>query len=291
VLAREHGGRVVALTMPVPAPMCMSFGTYCALWLLPGWEPVLRRPVPERARMLRDASVRAELMAGARTSPLGGMARFDDYIIGDTYSSANDGLTGRRVREIAAERGVDDTFAVLVDIVVADDFRTVLWPRDPRANAAGPADDAGVLADVWQRDDVVLGGSDGGAHLDRMCGAPYVSRFLGDCLRGRRLLPLERAVQLITDAPARLYGLRDRGRVVVGGHADLVVFDPATIDAGPPTLVNDLPGGSVRMIADPIGIHRVFVNGAETVRDGRPTGATAGAVLRSGRDCDTVSTR
>ena len=49
----------------------------------------------------------------------------------------------------------------------------------------------------------MLGGSDAGAHLDRMCGAPYTTRFLGDCLRGRKLGPLERAVQMITDEPAR----------------------------------------------------------------------------------------
>lgn len=291
VRARELGGRVVALTMPVPAPMCLSFDTYCALWLLPGWEPILRRPVIERAQLLRDPAVRAEMQARAQTSALGGLARFDDYIIGDTYSAANEGLTGRRVHEIATDRGIDDAFEALVDVLVCDDFRTVLWPRDPRDNAAGNPDDGGVYADVWQRDDVLLGGSDGGAHLDRMCGAPYVTRFLGDCVRGRRVLPLERAVQLLTDAPARLYGLRDRGRVAVGYHADLVVLDPSTVDAGPPKLVNDLPGGSVRMVADPIGVHRVFVNGAETVADGRPTAATAGVVLRSGRDTDTVTTR
>ena len=144
---------------------------------------------------------------------------------------------------------------------------------------------------MWQKEDVLLGGSDGGAHLDRMCGAPYVTRFLGDCLRGRQVLGLERAVQLISDAPARLYGLRDRGRITEGYFADLVVLDPATVDAGPPTLVHDLPGGSVRMLADPVGVHRVFVNGVETVTDGSPTGATAGTVLRSGRNTDTVSTR
>ena len=48
-------------------------------------------------------------------------------------------------------------------------------------------------------------------------------------LRGRKLVPLERAVQLITDEPARLFGLRDRGRLAEGCHADLVVFDPETV--------------------------------------------------------------
>ena len=62
----------------------------------------------------------------------------------------------------------------------------------------------------------MLGGSDAGAHLDRMCGAPYTTRFLADCLRGRQLVSLERAVQLITDAPAPLFGLRDRGVLARG---------------------------------------------------------------------------
>jgi N-acyl-D-aspartate/D-glutamate deacylase len=290
--AREIGGRVVALSMPVPAPMCMSLNTFCALWLIPGWDAVLRLPKPEKARMLQDPAVRADLMAQAGQSALGGMTRFGGYIIGDTYSTANEGMSGRRVREIAAERGIDDDFEALVGIVLADDFRTVLWPRDPRDNLTGNlGEDFPAYADVWQREDVLLGGSDGGAHLDRMCGAPYVTRFLGDCLRGRQVLGLERAVQLISDAPARLYGLRDRGRIAEGSFADVVVLDPTTVDAGPPTLVHDLPGGSVRMLADPVGVHRVFVNGVETVTDGSPTGATAGTVLRSGRNTDTVSTR
>jgi N-acyl-D-aspartate/D-glutamate deacylase len=123
-----------------------------------------------------------------------------------------------------------------------------------------------------------------------MCGAPYPTQFLGDALRGRRLLPLERAVQLITDVPARLFGLRDRGRIEVGSHADIVVFDPDTIDAGPPTLVPDLPGESPRLIAESIGVQHVFVNGTETIAGGTPTGTTPGKVLRSGRDTVTVRT-
>ena len=52
--ARELGGRVVALTMPVIVPMNMSFLNYCALNLMPGWGPILDAPVPERIEQLRD---------------------------------------------------------------------------------------------------------------------------------------------------------------------------------------------------------------------------------------------
>src|SRR5262249_50180462 len=112
----------------------------------------------------------------------------------------------------------------------------------------------------------------------------------GDCLRGRKLVPLERAVQLITDAPARLFGLRGRGRIAPGWQADLVLFDPATVDTLPAYLDNDLPSGAIRLKADAVGVHRVFVNGVETVRDGQTSGALPGVVLRSGRDTETVAT-
>lgn len=137
----------------------------------------------------------------------------------------------------------------------------------------------------------MIGGSDAGAHLDRMCGAPYTTRFLGDMLRGRRLVTLEDAVRMITDDPARLIGLRDRGRLAEGYFADVVIFDPETIGSAPATLVEDLPAGTARLTAEAEGIAHVFVNGIETVRDNAATGALAGTVLRSGRDTETVSTR
>jgi N-acyl-D-aspartate/D-glutamate deacylase len=147
-----------------------------------------------------------------------------------------------------------------------------------------------LRAETWQHEDVMLGGSDAGAHLDRMCGAPYTTRFLGDATRGRRLVPLERAVQMITRDPARLFGLRGRGTLAAGGHADIVLFDPATVGAEDARLVRDLPGTGPRLTAGSTGVVRVLVGGVETVRDGAATGATPGAVLRSGRDTVTVAT-
>ncbi|CAL9475797.1 N-acyl-D-amino-acid deacylase family protein [Streptomyces sp. enrichment culture] len=287
--AREAGGRVVALTMPILTPMNMSLGTFCALNLIPGWGDILSLPVPERIARLRDPAVRAEMLRRADSKEAGvfrRLARFDRYVIGDTYSAANEGLTGRVVADIAAERG-QDPFGCLVEICAADELRTVLWPM-PTDN---DPDSWELRRRTWEHPDVLLGGSDAGAHLDRMCGAPYTTRFLGDCLRGRKLVGLERAVQMLTDEPARLFGLRERGRVQQGWHADLVLFDPERIDAGPATLVHDLPGDSPRLDSRATGIVGVWVNGVETVRDDQVTGAVPGTVLRSGRDTETVSTR
>ncbi|MFI6442489.1 amidohydrolase family protein [Streptomyces sp. NPDC050759] len=287
--ARKAGGRVVALTMPILTPMNMSLGTFCALNLIPGWGPVLGLPVPERIEKLRDPDVQKELLRQSQAKEAGVFRRltnFGRYVIGDTYSEANRGLSGRVVEDIAAERG-QEPFATLVEICAADSLRTVLWPMPTDNDPASWA----MRAEAWQHEDVLLGGSDAGAHLDRMCGAPYTTRFIGDCLRGRKLTSLEQAVKMLTDDPAQLFGLRERGRIEEGFHADLVLFDPERIAAGTATLVHDLPGDSPRLDSKAIGIRAVWVNGVEAIRDDVVSGAVPGRVLRSGRDTRTVSTR
>ena len=277
---------MVALTMPTIVPMNMSFRTHCALFLIPGWEPVMSLPVPERMRQLADPEVRRRLDHLAHAEGAGvfrRLASWGNYVVGDTYSPANHGLGWRDVASIAAERGTS-AFDTLLDVVLADELRTVLWP------APTDRDDASwrLRAEVWDDARVLLGGSDAGAHLDRMCGANYPTAFLADCLGNRRLVPLERAVQLLTQAPAELFGLRCRGVLVEGMQADLFVFDPATIGSQPARLVDDLPGGAQRLFAESTGVHRVLVNGVETVVDGEPTGNRPGTLLRSGRDTCTV---
>ncbi len=287
--ARELGGRVVALTMPVQVPMNMSFGTFCALNLIPGWGDILSLPVPQRIERLREPAVREMMQRQATSDEAGVLRRLADwanYVIGDTFSEANAGLKGRTVRDIAAERNAP-AFDTLLEIVIADNLTTVLWPIPI------DGDDASwkLRQATWDRQDIMLGGSDAGAHLDRMCGAPYPTRFIGDSLRGRQLVTLERAVEMMTSVPADLFGLFDRGRIVEGNRADLVLFDPDTIGADHATMVNDLPGGTPRLVAAAKGIHAVWVNGTRVFEDGNPTGHTPGTLFRSGRDTVTVSTR
>ncbi len=284
--AAEAGGEIIALTMPTLVPMNMSFRTHCALFLIPGWGDVMGLPAGERIEKLKDPAVRAELDELAHSKDAGVFRRLShwaNYIIGDTFAPANEGLSWRDVGSIAEEQG-KEPFDTLLDIVIADDLRTVLWPK------ASDGDDASWQARVavWDDPGAMIGGSDAGAHLDRMCGSNYPTSFLGDCLRKRKLVPLERAVQMMTGEPARLFGLANRGRVAEGLQADLFVFDPATVGSEPATLVDDLPGGSPRLIADAVGVVRVLVNGVETIVDGKPTGNLPGTLLKSGRDTVTV---
>jgi len=281
-IAAAAGGRIVALTMPTLVPMNMSFLNHCALFLIPGWGDVMGLPVPERIEKLRDTQVRMRLDELAHAKEAGvfrRLAGWGNYIIGDTYAEANKGLEWREVADIAAERGTAP-FDTLLDIVIADDLRTVLWPKPTDRDEATWA----MRAEAWQDPRAMVGGSDAGAHLDRMCGSNYPTAFLGDCLRNRQLVPVERAIQMMTAQPADLFGLRDRGRIAEGMQADLFVFDPTSVGSEPARLVYDLPGDTPRLFAASTGVVRVLVNGTETIVDGEPTGAVPGTVLRSGRD-------
>jgi N-acyl-D-aspartate/D-glutamate deacylase len=148
-----------------------------------------------------------------------------------------------------------------------------------------------MRAELWDDPRAMIGGSDAGAHLDRMCGAPYPTTWLRDCLHGRKLTTVENAVRLMTSAPAALFGLTGRGVLAEGSVADVVVFDPDAIDSGDAELVADLPGGSARLTATSSGIRRVLVNGEPVVIDGALTGATPGTLLRSGVHTETVTAR
>jgi len=286
--ARRVGARIAALSMPVSAVQAESFLTYCPLHMLPDWSKVFELPVDERMRQLREPATRKWLFERANdpnAGAVGRYARFGLYTVGETMSKENEGFEGRKIEDIARQSG-KTSFDTFVDIALADDLKTSFW--------AAPVDDDTTWANrrgLWDNEDVLVGGSDAGAHLDRHCGATYPTRFLGEMIRGRKLLPIERAIQKLSDAPARFFGLKGRGRIAPGYNADVVVFDPARIDTGRAALVNDIPGGSIRLTAEPVGIIQVMVNGKVAVKDGKPTPATAGKVLRSGRDTESTALR
>ena len=102
-------------------------------------------------------------------------------------------------------------------------------------------------------------------------------------------MSLETAVAHLTTRPARLLGLRGRGRIEVGGCADITLFDPASVGPGEIHTRYDLPAGAGRLYAEATGIEHVLVGGVALVSGGRLTEARPGRVLRSGRDTQTVT--
>ncbi|HEY8216077.1 MAG TPA: amidohydrolase family protein [Acidimicrobiia bacterium] len=284
--AAQHGGRVLALTMPDTMKTYLTFKSGFVLDALPGWAKTMALPPQEKMHALADPAERKRL-AEAAASPEAGMlrnlARWEAMEISQTFAPENTDYEGRTVREVAAERG-QEPFDALCDIVIADELRTVICPPV----AGDDAESWTLKRDVWRDRRAIVGASDAGAHLDMLSTFNYATAMLRAC-RERDLMPLEEAVSLLTDRPARLYGITDRGRVAEGWHADLVVFDPDRIAPGPISWRNDLPAGAGRLYGEAEGIARVIVNGNEIVRDGELTGATPGTLLRSGRDTETVT--
>ena len=287
--AAAAGGRIVALTMPTLVPMNMSFRTHCALFLIPGWGDVMGLP----GRGADGASWPTPPCGPSSTSwptprrPVcsGGLSHWANYIIGDTFAPANDGLRwrGRRrhrrragqaaLRHPARHRASPTTCA------------PCCGPRPPTATTPRGR----LRVEVWNDPGAMVGGSDAGAHLDRMCGSNYPTvvprrlpaqaqagaggaghpdddRAAGRALRAARPGPGGRGLR---GRPVRL---RSGDRRLRAGHA----------------WSTTCPAGRPRLIADAIGVVRVLVNGVETVRDGKPTGAVPGTLLRSGRDTASV---
>ena len=118
--------------------------------------------------------------------------------------------------------------------------------------------------------------------MARSADANIPTYLLSHWVRTRGALRWEEAIHMLTGAPAAVWGLTGRGALAVGNHADLVVFDPATIGCGVPRIVHDLPDGGPRVTQAATGIRATIVAGEEVVVDGAPTDARPGRLLRGG---------
>jgi N-acyl-D-aspartate/D-glutamate deacylase len=283
--AAARGGRVVGLFYPEPLEIHLCFGTGVVLEIIRGWEQTMHLPPDERLQRLQEPDVRRRLAeAASADTRLRKFTRWSDQRITGTFSPETKPCEGRLVRDIAAEQG-KDPFDALLDIVISDRLRTTFtYDQPPEA------------PEMWERraavardPHVVIGGSDAGAHLDLQATHGYPSDLLRNLVREHPFLGLEEAINLLTAAPAGLYGLRDRGVIAEGMAADLVVFDPDTVGSTAAAIRHDLPGGAGRFCKEATGIEQVLVNGDVIVQDGQFTDARPGRVLRSGRDTRTVA--
>jgi N-acyl-D-aspartate/D-glutamate deacylase len=278
--ARERGGRIVALTVPCAIESRLNFESGFVLDALNGWREPMALPVEEKMALLADREQRRRLDELAQgPSPLRGVAKWHVLTVGEVFAEENQQYVGRTIGEIAEAEG-RSTFDVLCDIVLADRLRTGLYQP-----IRGDDDETWKLrVKVWRDERTVLGGTDAGAHLDLLATFNATSAMLGSAVRQRKLLSWEEAVHHITDVPARLYGIKDRGRLAEGWWADVCVIDPERVAAKPTYARYDLPGGAWRLYGEADGIDHVLVNGEEIVTRGELTAARPGALLRSGRD-------
>ena len=286
--ARSKGGKVVALAFVTSPRLRINFGSGMLFDSIPGWEDLFRIPKSERLEKLKDSAFRAFLFNAAATAELAKQRQrlvdWPNFTLEETFSAATKPHQGRTVGEVAAEQG-KTPFEAMLDIVVADELKTTLCPRVGGIDR----DTYALRAQVWQDEErVVVGASDAGAHMDMIDTFAFSTTLLQDAVRTHQVLTLESAVHLLTEVPAKMMGLRQRGVIRSGWFADLVVFDPATVGRTPAYTRFDLPCGEPRIYADATGIELVAVNGVVIVAGGQHTGATPGVVLRSGRDTYTV---
>jgi N-acyl-D-aspartate/D-glutamate deacylase len=266
----------------------LTFKAGFVLDALPGWRKTMALPLAEKMKALADPEERKRLAEGASSPDAGmlrGLANWKNMTLVETFHPDNKDVMGRTVSDVARERN-QEPFDCLLDIALLDDLRTIIQPP-----LAGNDDASWQLRrDVWRDPRAVVGASDAGAHLDMLSTFSFSTAMLRS-VREHGLMPLEEAVSLLTDRQARLYGLRERGRIAEGWHADLVIFDAETIKPKPVQWRNDLPAGAGRLYADAEGISSVIVNGTEIVRENELTGNTPGTLMRSGRDTETVTAR
>jgi N-acyl-D-aspartate/D-glutamate deacylase len=171
-------------------------------------------------------------------------------------------LVDRKLLDIAKERGespLDTMIALSLEENLETRFRVII------AN-----DDEAGIEHLLQQDQMALGLSDAGAHVGMLCDAPLPTDLLGNWVRERGVIPLEKAVQKLTSEPAGIFRFEDRGVLRPGAHADVCVFDPDTVAPGPIRRIRDFPAEADRLTADgPEGIRHVLVNGTPIHEDGR----------------------
>ena len=284
--AAARGARILALTVPQAMSVRLNFLGGFALDALPGWSAVIGLPVEERKKALADPVVRKKLDDAARSEeagPMAGLANWGVMTIVEVFKEEHERFVGMTVAEIAEEQG-KQPFDALLDLVVADDLKTYFKPP-----IFGDDDESWQMrGEAWTDERTVVGASDAGAHLDMIDTFAFSTQILGEGRR-RKLITTEEAVHQLTEVPAKLFGLRERGLVAEGYHADIVVFDEETVETGPIHVRYDLPCGSPRLFADAVGIEHVFVNGQEIVRGTDLTGEFPGQIIRPGADTDTVT--
>jgi N-acyl-D-aspartate/D-glutamate deacylase len=247
---------------------------------VPLWHALMALPHAEKLRRLRDAGERARLRAAIdapNRDPAQGSTLpppfWESLRIAELRAPERRGWLGREVGEIARAEGLHPA-DVLFDAALADDLDAVFhWSNETAAWRE-------LLAEVQRHPQMLVGVSDGGAHLDRDDGAEWSTHFLCTWWRERGVWRLEEAVRRITALPAAVCGLADRGLLLPGFAADCFLFDPERLDTGVRRLERDAHTGVERFRSVPRGVEMTLVNGAVVVEDGEDTGARPGRVVR-----------
>lgn len=287
--ARQMGAELRVQAPSCPVGVFINFKNGLGFDQFPGaWNGVYRRDLQGRLDAFKDPAMRRILEKDALEIPEGSngeyRANWGGYEVQSVKSEKNRPYVGRLIRDIAAEQG-KSPFDIIMDLIVEDELATVFVPKDRTS------DELSIWKGIVEcmRDDRTLwGGDDGGAHLDVLEAYSHSTRFIQKAVREYGLMPIEEAIHNFTQVPAMFVGLKDRGLIAAGAHADIVVFDFDRVGIQPVEFRADYPAEGERLYTGADGFDYVIVNGEPIINEGEYTNALAGTVLRARRDTDTV---
>jgi N-acyl-D-aspartate/D-glutamate deacylase len=239
------------------------------LGALPTWGRVFGMATrAEKVAAFTDPETRAKLVAEAYPAGEDAMLsnmrrRLENAYIRGVARPENEHLVGRRLGDLATERGVSPADA-MIDVAVSEDLETQ-FKNDGLGHM-----DLETVGEMLTHPSVLIGASDAGAHVQAFSTNGDTGYLFSKFVREGGFLTTEQAVRRLTHEPALAWGLADRGLLHPGYAADLVLFDPEVIDRGDEIGVEDLPGDGFRYIRRSLGVDTVVVNGdvTWTAKDG-----------------------
>lgn len=242
------------------------------------WRPAIEaRDESDYQRILADPSFREAIKAEAQTKGVPNRFsyhQFDHLTVMSVADPEHQKKVGQTVGQLAKDSG-KDPFDWLLDFALDGEMDAML-----DCKLFNTQEDR--VKNLLKHPNAAVTLSDAGAHLSFLCDAGFGLHLFGHWVRDRGDLSLEQAVASVTSRPAEICRISDRGRLVPGYQADLLLFDPDTVGRGPRRRVSDLPGGNSRVDTPAVGLHGVWVNGKRVVDpEGLLTDCgTPGRVLR-----------
>lgn len=282
VLNQEEGLRVYAQAQSVNFGSQFTFEDYNLLDAIPVWKEACMGTIEEKIVKLGDPERRKGMKQNlAERNGLFGSGYVLDLIkVGWIPLDVPNGLELQRTYEgytigEIAEREDKHPIDVLLDIALWGElksgFETEMIMTPPEN-----------MSLVINSPMALPGISDGGAHTKFITTGRFPTELLGYWIREHNLMSLEDAHWRLSAYPAQAAGLKGRGFIAEDMAADIIIYDPETVDAGPQERVWDYPANEWRLIQKAVGYAYILVNGVVTFIDGECTQATPGKLLRHG---------
>jgi N-acyl-D-aspartate/D-glutamate deacylase len=250
----------------------------------PSYKTIENLPFAERLKLLRTPEWRAKLLNEKPNSDnpfvkavLRNFAKMFPLADPPNYEPTADESLGAR----AAQRNVSPE-ELAYDWMLQDDGRALIL--FPFLNYAD--DNLEPALAMMRHPHTVLGLGDGGAHVGMICDGSFPTSMLTHWTRDRTRgakLPLEWVIKAQSRDTATAVGLHDRGLLKPGYKADLNVIDHARLTLHRPKVAYDLPAGGRRLVQYADGYEATVVSGAVTYRNGKPTGALPGKLIRGAK--------